>query len=96
MNNFLKVFSSEDNLKTSIELFFTEEGVKTLMQCDAEQGMMAFLKSNNDFGLSDAEFKKGPSDFCALSERATKLVEFTNRKCIASKIEGQIPRTDKT
>jgi hypothetical protein len=63
MNNFLKVFSSEDNLKTSIELFFTEEGVKTLMQCNAEQGMMAFLKSNNDLGLNDADLKKAHQIF---------------------------------
>lgn len=53
MNDFIKLFSASDDVKASIELFFTEEGVSRIQKANEAMGMVEFQKANNEPFFSD-------------------------------------------
>lgn len=53
MNDIDKLFSNRDDVKASIELFFTEEGVERIQNANEAMGLYAFLRANMDNLLAD-------------------------------------------
>ena len=50
-----KIFSSKDDINTSVELYFTEAGVNNILKAKSQDGMLAYLKtkcaSSNKYAL---------------------------------------------
>ena len=47
MNVLEMLMSSEDDTRTKIEVFFTQNGIYKLQETNSEQGTQAFLKANS-------------------------------------------------
>ncbi|HXW60232.1 MAG TPA: hypothetical protein VEK06_01720, partial [Myxococcota bacterium] len=48
MSNIKKLFSTDDDIAASIELYFTDEGVERIQKADALTGQIAFQQANSD------------------------------------------------
>lgn len=55
MSTIQKFFSQDDDVKATIDLYFTEEGVARIQHADTNRGVEAFMTANSDIATVDPQ-----------------------------------------